>query len=58
MYDRYAEIRTKLREAFSDKTSWGRNEIYAKIDETLIDAADEELSKSEATQPPWAGYTW
>jgi len=52
--NRLQDIRTRLREALQAKTSWGRNELYAMLDEVLIEQADQEL----AARPESADATY
>lgn len=49
--DRYSELRERIRQRLTAKTSWGRNELFNMIDEVLLATADDELEQA-ALQPP------
>jgi len=51
MTQRYTDIRQRLYYALREKTSWGRNELMAKIDQVLLEAADDEIEHCQESAP-------
>jgi hypothetical protein len=51
MSNRYSDIRQRLYDALREKTSWGRNELMAKIDQILLEAADDEIKECQESTP-------